>query len=321
MSMNQQSKIFIAGHKGMVGSALVRTLKNNGYNNLVKRTSSELDLTIQSDVSNFIAQEQPEIVFIAAAKVGGIHANNMYRADFIYENLMIQSNLIHASHVASVKKLLFLGSSCIYPKLAPQPLQEDSLLTGKLEPTNEPYAIAKIAGIKMCESYYRQYGDNFISVMPTNLYGPNDNYDLENSHVLPALIRKFYEAKISGTPQVKIWGTGSPQREFLHVNDMAKACLFVMEKVEAQDLYDSLGLTHLNIGSGKEITIRDLAELIQKLSGYQGELIFDESKPDGTPRKIMDESNLKKLGWTHSIGLEEGIRQTILDYESNPVKS
>jgi len=321
MSMNQQSKIFIAGHKGMVGSALVRTLKNNGYNNLVKRTSSELDLTIQSDVSNFIAQEQPEIVFIAAAKVGGIHANNMYRADFIYENLMIQSNLIHASHVASVKKLLFLGSSCIYPKLAPQPLQEDSLLTGKLEPTNEPYAIAKIAGIKMCESYYRQYGDNFISVMPTNLYGPNDNYDLENSHVLPALIRKFYEAKISGTPQVKIWGTGSPQREFLHVNDMAKACLFVMEKVEAQDLYDSLGLTHLNIGSGKEITIQDLAELIQKLSGYQGELIFDESKPDGTPRKIMDESNLKKLGWTHSIGLEEGIRQTILDYESNPVKS
>jgi len=319
--MNQQSKIFIAGHKGMVGSALVRTLKNNGYNNLVKRTSSELDLTIQSDVSNFIAQEQPEIVFIAAAKVGGIHANNMYRADFIYENLMIQSNLIHASHVASVKKLLFLGSSCIYPKLAPQPLQEDSLLTGKLEPTNEPYAIAKIAGIKMCESYYRQYGDNFISVMPTNLYGPNDNYDLENSHVLPALIRKFYEAKISGTPQVKIWGTGSPQREFLHVNDMAKACLFVMEKVEAQDLYDSLGLTHLNIGSGKEITIQDLAELIQKLSGYQGELIFDESKPDGTPRKIMDESNLKKLGWTHSIGLEEGIRQTILDYESNPVKS
>lgn len=321
MSMNQQSKIFIAGHKGMVGSALVRTLKNNGYNNLVKRTSSELDLTIQSDVSNFIAQEQPEIVFIAAAKVGGIHANNMYRADFIYENLMIQSNLIHASHVASVKKLLFLGSSCIYPKLAPQPLQEDSLLTGKLEPTNEPYAIAKIAGIKMCESYYRQYGDNFISVMPTNLYGPNDNYDLENSHVLPALIRKFYKAKISGTPQVKIWGTGSPQREFLHVNDMAKACLFVMEKVEAQDLYDSLGLTHLNIGSGKEITIQDLAELIQKLSGYQGELIFDESKPDGTPRKIMDESNLKKLGWTHSIGLEEGIRQTILDYESNPVKS
>ena len=321
MSMNQQSKIFIAGHKGMVGSALVRTLKNNGYNNLVKRTSSELDLTIQSDVSNFIAQEQPEIVFIAAAKVGGIHANNMYRADFIYENLMIQSNLIHASHVASVKKLLFLGSSCIYPKLAPQPLQEDSLLTGKLEPTNEPYAIAKIAGIKMCESYYRQYGDNFISVMPTNLYGPNDNYDLENSHVLPALIRKFYEAKISGTPQVKIWGTGSPQREFLHVNDMAKACLFVMEKVDAQDLYNSLGLTHLNIGSGIEITIRDLAELIQKLSGYQGELIFDESKPDGTPRKIMDESNLKKLGWTHSIGLEEGIRQTILDYESNPVKS
>jgi len=321
MSMNQQSKIFVAGHRGMVGSALVRTLKNNGYNNLVKRTFSELDLAIQSDVSDFMEQEQPEIVFIAAAKVGGIHANNTYRADFIYENLMIQSNLIHASHVAGVKKLLFLGSSCIYPKLAPQPLQEDSLLTGKLEPTNEPYAIAKIAGIKMCESYYRQYGDNFISVMPTNLYGPNDNYDLENSHVLPALIRKFYEAKISGTPQVKIWGTGSPQREFLHVNDMAKACLFVMEKVEAQDLYDSLGLTHLNIGSGKEITIQDLAELIQKLSGYQGELIFDESKPDGTPRKIMDESNLKKLGWTHSIGLEEGIRQTILDYESNPVKS
>ena len=321
MDMNKQSKIFVAGHKGMVGSALVKTLEKNKYHHLITKTSKELDLTIQKDVFEFIISEKPDIVFIAAAKVGGIQANNTYRAEFIYKNLMIQSNLIHASHLAGVKKLLFLGSSCIYPKFAPQPLKEDVLLTGKLEYTNEPYAIAKIAGIKMCENYYRQYGDNFISVMPTNLYGPNDNYNLENSHVLPALIRKIYEAKTTGAAYVDIWGTGSPLREFLYVDDLAQACLFIMEMVEAPHLYDSLGLTHLNIGSGEEITIRKLAKLIKKLSGYKGKLLFDKSKPDGTPRKIMDESNLKKLGWTYSTSLEEGIRQTILDYESNPLDS
>ena len=321
MDMNKQSKIFVAGHKGMVGSALVKTLEKNKYYYLITKTSKELDLTIQKDVFEFIISEKPDIVFIAAAKVGGIQANNTYRAEFIYKNLMIQSNLIHASHLAGVKKLLFLGSSCIYPKFAPQPLKEDVLLTGKLEYTNEPYAIAKIAGIKMCENYYRQYGDNFISVMPTNLYGPNDNYDLENSHVLPALIRKIYEAKTTGAASVDIWGTGTPLREFLYVDDLAQACLFVMEMVEAPHLYDSLGLTHLNIGSGEEITIRELAKLIKKLSGYKGKLLFNKSKPDGTPRKIMDESNLKKLGWTYSTSLEEGIRQTILDYESKPLDS
>ncbi|MBL50581.1 MAG: GDP-fucose synthetase [Candidatus Marinimicrobia bacterium] len=319
--MNKQSKIFVAGHKGMVGSALVKTLEKNKYYHLITKTSKELDLTIQKDVFEFIISEKPDIVFIAAAKVGGIQANNTYRAEFIYKNLMIQSNIIHASHLAGVKKLLFLGSSCIYPKFAPQPLKEDVLLTGKLEYTNEPYAIAKIAGIKMCENYYRQYGDNFISVMPTNLYGPNDNYDLENSHVLPALIRKIYEAKTTGAASVDIWGTGTPLREFLYVDDLAQACLFVMEMVEAPHLYDSLGLTHLNIGSGEEITIRELAKLIKKLSGYKGKLLFNKSKPDGTPRKIMDESNLKKLGWTYSTSLEEGIRQTILDYESKPLDS
>tara|TARA_B100000700_G_C14973872_1_gene822813 strand:+ start:140 stop:1108 length:969 start_codon:yes stop_codon:yes gene_type:complete len=321
MDMNKQSKIFVAGHKGMVGSALVKTLEKNKYYYLITKTSKELDLTIQKDVFEFIISEKPDIVFIAAAKVGGIQANNTYRAEFIYKNLMIQSNLIHASHLAGVKKLLFLGSSCIYPKFAPQPLKEDVLLTGKLEYTNEPYAIAKIAGIKMCENYYRQYGDNFISVMPTNLYGPNDNYDLENSHVLPALIRKIYEAKTTGAASVDIWGTGTPLREFLYVDDLAQACLFVMEMVEAPHLYDSLGLTHLNIGSGEEITIRELAKLIKKLSGYKGKLLFNKSKPDGTPRKIMDESNLKKLGWTYSTSLEEGIRQTILDYKSKPLDS
>ena len=319
--MNQNSKIYVAGHGGMVGSALIRKLKQKGYQNLLTRTSKEFDLTVQRDVLDFFESAKPDIVFIAAAKVGGIHANNTYRGQFIYENLMIQSNIIHASHIQKVKKILFLGSSCIYPKSVPQPLKENSLLTGELEPTNEPYAIAKIAGIKMCENYYRQYGDEFISVMPTNLYGPNDNYDLETSHVLPALIRKVYEAKIAQVPAVEIWGTGSPKREFLHVDDMADACLFVMEQVDAPTLYDSLGLTHLNIGSGTEISIRELAELIKKFMRFHGELSFDTSKPDGTPRKIMDVSTLDELGWTYSIGIEEGIQKTIQEFEANPVQS
>ena len=319
--MNQNSKIYVAGHGGMVGSALIRKLKQKGYQNLLTRTSKELDLTVQRDVLDFFESAKPDIVFIAAAKVGGIHANNTYRGQFIYENLMIQSNIIHASHIQKVKKILFLGSSCIYPKSVPQPLKENSLLTGELEPTNEPYAIAKIAGIKMCENYYRQYGDEFISVMPTNLYGPNDNYDLETSHVLPAIIRKVYEAKIAQVPAVEIWGTGSPKREFLHVDDMADACLFVMEQVDAPTLYDSLGLTHLNIGSGTEISIRELAELIKKFMRFHGELSFDTSKPDGTPRKIMDVSTLDELGWTYSIGIEEGIQKTIQEFEANPVQS
>jgi len=321
MKMNQNSKIYVAGHGGMVGSALIRKLKQKGYQNLLTRTSKELDLTVQRDVLDFFESAKPDIVFIAAAKVGGIHANNTYRGQFIYENLMIQSNIIHASHIQKVKKILFLGSSCIYPKSVPQPLKENSLLTGELETTNEPYAIAKIAGIKMCENYYRQYGDEFISVMPTNLYGPNDNYNLETSHVLPALIRKVYEAKIAQVPAVEIWGTGSPKREFLHVDDMADACLFVMEQVDAPTLYDSLGLTHLNIGSGTEISIRELAELIKKFMRFHGELSFDASKPDGTPRKIMDVSTLDELGWTYSIGIEEGIQKTIQEFEANPVQS
>ena len=321
MKMDKNSKIYVAGHGGMVGSALIRKLKQKGYQNLLTRTSKELDLTVQRDVLDFFESAKPDIVFIAAAKVGGIHANNTYRGQFIYENLMIQSNIIHASHIQKVKKILFLGSSCIYPKSVPQPLKENSLLTGELEPTNEPYAIAKIAGIKMCENYYRQYGDEFISVMPTNLYGPNDNYDLETSHVLPALIRKVYEAKIAQVPAVEIWGTGSPKREFLHVDDMADACLFVMEQVDAPTLYDSLGLTHLNIGSGTEISIRELAELIKKFMRFHGELSFDTSKPDGTPRKIMDVSTLDELGWTYSIGIEEGIQKTIQEFEANPVQS
>jgi len=319
--MDQNFKIYVAGHGGMVGSALVRKLNEKQYPNLLMRPSDKLDLTVQKDVLDFFEKEKPDIVFIAAAKVGGIHANNTFRAEFLYDNIMIQTNIIHASHIHKVKKLLFLGSSCIYPGMVPQPFKENSLLTGELEPTNEPYAIAKIAGIKMCENYYRQYGDNFISVMPTNLYGPNDNYDLETSHVLPALIRKVYEAKIAQVPAVEIWGTGSPKREFLHVDDMADACLFVMEQVDATTLYGTMGVSHLNIGSGTEITIRELAELIMKLSNYEGELTFDKTKPDGSPRKILDVNILKELGWTYSIGIEEGIRETIQKFEANPVKS
>ena len=299
--MNKQDKIYIAGHRGMVGSAILRNLEAAGYSNFVLRTSSELDLRNQQAVADFFEAEKPDYVFLAAAKVGGIIANNTYRADFIYENMMIQSNVIHQAYVHQVKKLLFLGSSCIYPKMAPQPLKEEYLLTGLLEPTNEPYAIAKIAGIKMCDAYRSQYGCNFISVMPTNLYGPNDNYDLNNSHVLPALLRKFITAKNSGAPSVNMWGTGSPKREFLHADDLAAACVYLMQT------YDAEGL--VNIGVGEDISILELAQLVQKIVGYEGTIQTDPSKPDGTPRKLMDVSKLAALGWKAQISLEEGIQR------------
>ena len=297
--MNIQDKIYVAGHRGMVGSAIIRRLQKDGFTNIVTRTSTELDLRNQQAVADFFANEKPDYVFLAAAKVGGIVANNTYRADFIYENMMIQSNVIHNAYLSGVKKLMFLGSSCIYPKLAPQPLKEEYLLTGLLEDTNEPYAIAKIAGIKMCDAYRSQYGCNFISVMPTNLYGPNDNYDLKNSHVLPALIRKFHTAKKENAASVEIWGTGSPMREFLHANDLADACFYLMQN------YNEAGL--VNIGVGEDITIKDLALLVKKIVGFGGELKFDTSKPDGTPRKLMDVSKLHSFGWKHKINLEEGI--------------
>jgi GDP-L-fucose synthase len=299
--VEKSSKIYIAGHRGMVGSAILRELKKRGYYNFVYATSSELDLRNQAQVNSFFEKETPDYVVLAAAKVGGIVANNTYRADFIYENLMIEANVIQAAHVNKVTKLLFLGSSCIYPKLAPQPLKEEYLLTGELEPTNEPYAIAKIAGIKLCESYRDQYGDNFISVMPTNLYGPNDNYDLKNSHVLPALLRKFHTAKVENTPSVEIWGSGSPKREFLHVNDLAEACVFLLEDYEGTDW--------LNIGTGTDVSIKDLALLVKKVVGYDGELKFDPSKPDGTPRKLMNVDKIHALGWKHKIDLEDGIKK------------
>ncbi len=298
--MKKDSKIYIAGHNGMVGSAILRKLKKEGYTNFVLRTSKELDLTNQLAVSNFFKIEQPEYVFLAAAKVGGIQANNTYRADFLYENLMIQNNVIHSAYINKVKKLLFLGSSCIYPKLAPQPLKEAYLLTGELEYTNEPYAIAKITGIKLCENYRKQYGCNFISVMPTNLYGPNDNYDLKNSHVLPALLRKFHEAKQNNDKFVEVWGTGTPKREFLHVDDLADACFFLMENYS--------GINFVNIGTGKDISIKELAKLIQKIVAYFGEIKWNTNKPDGTPRKLLDITKLKALGWSYSIDLEEGIK-------------
>ena len=298
--MKKDSKIYIAGHRGMVGSAILRKLKKEGFSNFVLRSSSELDLRDQAAVNNFFAQEKPEYVFLSAAKVGGILANNTYKAEFIYDNLMIETNLIHAAHKHDVEKLLFLGSSCIYPKMCPQPMKEEYLLSGKLEPTNEPYAIAKITGIKLCEAYHDQYGSNFISVMPTNLYGPNDNYDLQNSHVLPALLRKFHEAKINGDPKVIMWGTGSPMREFLHVDDLADACYFLMMNYDSPDF--------VNVGTGKEVSIKDLALLIKDVVGYQGEIEHDLSKPDGTPRKLLDVNKLKNLGWEASISLEEGVR-------------
>lgn len=282
----------------MVGSAILRNLQDKGFSNFVLKSSKELDLRDAKAVADFFEEEKPEFVFLAAAKVGGIVANNTYRADFLYENLMIQNNVIHEAYKNKVEKLLFLGSSCIYPKLAPQPLKEEYLLTGLLEPTNEPYAIAKIAGIKMCDAYRSQYGCNFISVMPTNLYGPNDNYDLQNSHVLPAMIRKFHEAKLNGT-SVELWGTGSPKREFLHADDMAEACVFLMEN------YNEPGL--VNIGTGEDLSIKELAEMIQKITKFEGEIIWDHTKPDGTPRKLMDVSKLHALGWKHKIALEEGI--------------
>ena len=299
--MNLNDKIYIAGHRGMVGSAILRQLKAKGYKNFVLKTSSELDLRNQQEVAGFFAQEKPDYVFLAAAKVGGIVANNTYRADFIYENLMIQNNVIHQAYVNKVKKLMFLGSSCIYPKLAPQPLKEEYLLTGVLEPTNEPYAIAKIAGIKMCDAYRDQYGCNFISVMPTNLYGPNDNYDLNESHVLPAMLRKFIIAKRNSDAAVTIWGSGSPKREFLHADDLAQACLFLMES------YNEAGL--VNIGIGDDISILELAQLIKKTVGFEGEILTDTTKPDGTPRKLMDVSKLNELGWKAKITLEEGIQK------------
>ncbi len=298
--MIKTKKVYVAGHRGMVGSALVRKLKSEGFNNIVTRTSKELDLRNQQAVEEFFQKEKPDYVFLAAAKVGGILANNTYRAEFIYENLMIEANVIHSAHLNGVDKLMFLGSSCIYPKMAPQPLKEDYLLTGILEPTNEPYAIAKIAGIKMCDAYRAQYGSNFISVMPTNLYGPNDNYDLEKSHVLPALIRKFHEAKITNAPHVMMWGTGSPKREFLHVDDLADACFYLMEN------YNEEGL--VNIGTGEDIAILELAQLVKKIVGFKGEIKHDLTKPDGTPRKLMNVDKLKNIGWSAQVSLEEGIK-------------
>ncbi len=306
--MEKQEKIYIAGHKGMVGSAIFRNLKEKGYNNIVVKTSSELDLRNQKEVFDFFEQEKPQYVFLAAAKVGGIHANNSFRAQFIYENLMIQNNVIHSSYLAGVKKLMFLGSSCIYPKMAPQPIKEEYILTGYLESTNEPYAIAKITGIKMCEAYRDQYNCNYIAVMPTNLYGPNDNYDLNNSHVLPALIRKFHEAKENKQDEVVVWGTGTPLREFMHADDMADACVYLM------NTYD--GKKFVNLGVGTDVTIHDLALLIKKVTGFTGSIKFDTSKPDGTPRKLMDVSYLHSLGWKHKINLEEGISKVYADFKN-----
>jgi GDP-L-fucose synthase len=306
--MKKNSRIYIAGHMGMVGSAIMRKLQKEGLNTIITRSLEELDLRDQGQVEKFFVEEMPDYVFLAAAKVGGIHANNTYRAEFLYENLMIQNNVIHQSYMNRVKKLLFLGSSCIYPKLAPQPLKEEYLLTGELESTNEPYAIAKIAGIKMCDAYRSQYGCNFISVMPTNLYGPNDNYDLNNSHVLPALIRKFHEAKVNNQSYVEIWGTGKPKREFMHVDDLAEACYFLMEN------YNDPGF--INIGVGRDISIRELAYLIKEVVGFRGDLKFDTSKPDGTPRKLMDISKLDNIGFTAKIELKDGISSVYNNYIS-----
>lgn len=304
--MQTTEKIYIAGHRGMVGSAIHRNLLAKGFNQIITRSSKELDLRVQADVSAFFEAEKPDYVFLAAAKVGGIHANNTYRADFIYDNLIMEANIIHAAWKYGVKKLMFLGSSCIYPKMAPQPLKEEYLLTGLLEPTNEPYAIAKIAGIKLCESYRHQYGCNFISVMPTNLYGIGDNYDLNNSHVLPALIRKMHEAKVNQSAEVVVWGSGTPLREFLYADDLAEACTFLMEQYNGEQL--------VNIGTGTDLSIGDLARLIKDIVGFEGTIVFDSSKPDGTPRKLMDVSKLHGLGWKHKTELPEGIRLAYQDF-------
>lgn len=306
--MDKNSKIYVAGHRGMVGSAIYRKLQTEGFSNIITRTSAELDLRNQQAVADFFTAEKPDYVFLAAAKVGGIIANNTYRADFLYENLAIQNNVIHQAYLSNVTKLMFLGSSCIYPKLAPQPLKEDYLLTGLLEETNEPYAIAKIAGIKMCDAYRAQYGCNFISVMPTNLYGYNDNYHPQNSHVLPALIRRFHEAKVANAEEVVIWGSGSPMREFLFADDLANACYFLMQTYNEPNL--------INIGTGEDLTIKDLALLIKKVIGYEGNLVFDSTKPDGTPRKLMDVSKLHAQGWKHQIDLEEGLNLAYQDFLS-----
>jgi len=300
--LSTASKIYVAGHNGLVGSAIMRKLESEGYTNIVTRTFEELDLTDQKATREFFEKERPEYVFLAAAKVGGIQANSVYPADFIYINLMIECNVIKASHEFGVKKLLFLGSSCIYPKLAPQPIKEEYLLSGYLEETNEPYALAKISGMKMCQYFNKQYGTNFISVMPTNLYGPNDNFDLNTSHVLPALIRKFHEAKVNNAPYVEIWGTGTPRREFLYVDDLADACLFLMKNYSGNDFF--------NVGTGEDVTIRELAELIGEVVGYKGELKFDTSKPDGTPRKLLDVTRIHEAGWRHRIGLKKGLEKT-----------
>ncbi|MBC7829693.1 MAG: GDP-L-fucose synthase [Chitinophagaceae bacterium] len=310
--MEQSNKIYIAGHRGMVGSAIKRHLEKKGYDNLIWRTSSELDLRDHEAVRNFFDNEKPEYIFLAAAKVGGIHANNTYRADFIYDNMMIQSNIIHHAYRTGVKKLLILGSSCIYPRQAPQPIKEESLLTGPLEPTNEPYAIAKIAGIKMCEAYRHQYGCNFITVMPTNLYGPEDNYDLENSHVLPALIRKFHEAKIYGKNEVAFWGTGKPMREFLYADDLADACVFLMLN------YNDGG--PVNVGVGVDISIAELARMVRDVVGYDGEIRFNPEMPDGTPRKLLDVTKLRTLGWKHKVSLVEGIHLAYSDFLKNKIE-
>jgi GDP-L-fucose synthase len=306
--LEKSAKIYVAGHKGMVGSAIVRKLVSEGYQHIITRSSKELDLRNQQTVADFFAAEKPDYVFLAAAKVGGIVANNTYRADFIYENLCIQNNIIHNSYVTGVKKLMFLGSSCIYPKMAPQPLKEEYLLTGLLEETNEPYAIAKIAGIKMCDAYRAQYGCNFISVMPTNLYGYNDNYHPQNSHVLPAMIRRFHEAKVDGKDEVVIWGSGTPKREFLFADDLAEACFFLMENYNEP--------APINVGIGTDVTIKELAELVKKVTGFEGKVAYDSTKPDGTPRKLMDVTKLHAKGWKHSIELEDGIRLAYQDFLS-----
>jgi GDP-L-fucose synthase len=313
VQIQNTARIYVAGHRGLVGSAIWRGLQKRGFTNLIGRTRSELELLDAGAVQRFYTGERPEFVFIAAAKVGGIHANNSQPAGFLFENLQVQNHLIHGAHLAGVKKLLFLGSSCIYPKLAPQPIKEEHLLTGPLEPTNEWYAIAKIAGIKMCQAYRRQHGCDFISVMPTNLYGPNDNYDLQTSHVLPALIRKFHEAKTAGAPTVTCWGTGAPLREFLYVDDLAEACIFLMENYSSEDF--------LNAGCGSDVTIKELAETIQRIAGYAGEIVWDTSKPDGTPRKLMDSSRLFALGWRPKINLEAGIRLAYDDFLKRCAKS
>ncbi len=309
MVMNKSDKIYVAGHRGLVGAAIVRRLENEGFSQLVTRSHKELDLTNQAEVRRFFETARPDYVFLAAARVGGIHANDAYPADFIRDNLLIQTHVIDAAYQAGVKKLLFLGSSCIYPKLAPQPLKEEYLLTGPLEPTNEWYAVAKIAGIKMCQAYRRQYGFHAISLMPTNLYGPGDNFDLQNSHVLPAMLRKFHEAKQAGSPEVVVWGTGTPRREFLHVDDLADAALFLMQRYDGEEM--------VNVGVGEDVTIRELAELVKDAVGYQGEIVFDSSKPDGTPRKLMDVGRLHGLGWQARTPLKEGIRATYEWYVAN----